>query len=192
MEADFEAHALIEKEMGFFGGLIIDPVRVTLAKLREVVEMKKLALWFFAVGLVLTFAGKSLAADTANVVVTATVLDTCLIVADGALAFGSIDPSLAGPYLPAVTEVNVQCGAGTGFAITDDGGNSGVPSGPYFMQDPTNTNNLTYTMSYDVGGFGAGFGTDVALNLAGSITQANAQAVPADVYDDTVLLTIAP
>lgn len=154
--------------------------------------MRKLAVWFFAVGLVLTFAGKSPAADTANVVVTATVLDTCLIVADGALAFGNIDPSAAGPYLPVVTEVNVQCSSGTNFSITDDGGNSGVPGGPYFMQDPTNTNNLPYTMTYDTNGVGSGFGTDVALNLAGSITQANAQAVPADNYDDTVQLTIAP
>jgi len=178
--------------MGFFGGLIIDPVRVTLAKLKEVVEMKKLVAGLFAVSLVLTLSGRSMAADTANVVVTATVLDTCLIIADGAMAFGAIDPSLAGPFLPGVTEVNVQCGAGTAFAITDDGGNSGIPGGPYFMQDPTDTNNLTYSMSYDVVGVGLGFGTDVALNLAGSVTQAAAQAVPADVYDDTVILTIAP
>ena len=154
--------------------------------------MKKLVAGLFAVGLVLTLSGKSMAADTANVVVTATVMDTCLIVADGALAFGAIDPSAAGPYAPGITEVNVQCGAGTGFIITDDGGNSGIPGGPYFMQDPTNTNNLTYSMSYDVAGFGAGFGTDVALNLTGSVTQAAAQAVPADVYDDTVILTVAP
>lgn len=153
--------------------------------------MKKIAVWFLAVGFVLTVSGKGMAADTANVTVSATVLDTCLFTSAGDLSFGAIDPSVAGPYLPVVTDVNVQCGAGTAFAITDDGGNNGPPGGPYAMDNGLG-NLLTYSFSYTAAGVGAGFGTDVALGINGSVTQAAAQAVPADVYGDTVVLSVLP
>jgi len=152
--------------------------------------MKKIAVWFMAVGFVFGMSGVSLAADTANVTVSATVVDTCLFTSAGDLSFGNIDPSLAGPFAPVVTDVNVQCGAGSAFAITDDGGVNGPPGGPYAMNNGANM--LVYTFSYTNAGVGAGFGTDVPLNINGSVTQAAAQAVPAGLYNDTVVLSVLP
>jgi spore coat protein U-like protein len=153
--------------------------------------MKKIAVWFLAVGFVLTMSGKSMAADTANVTVSATVLDSCLFTSAGDLAFGAIDPSVAGPYLPVVTQVNVQCGVGTAFTITDDGGNNGPAGGPYAMDNGLG-NLLVYSFTYTNAGAGLGFGSNVSLGINGSVTQAAAQAVPADVYADTVQLSILP
>jgi spore coat protein U-like protein len=153
--------------------------------------MKRLTLTLLAVGLVLALAGTSMAADSTTVTVSATVLDTCLFTSAGDLSFGAIDPTLAGPFSPIVTDVNVQCGAGTGFAITDDGGINGPPGGPYAMDDGA-ANLLVYSFTYSAVGVGAGFGTDVALGINGSVTQADAQAVPAGAYTDTVILSVLP
>jgi spore coat protein U-like protein len=156
--------------------------------------MRKLVLGFFAVGLVLAFAGRSLAADTANVTVSATVLSSCGFTSAGDLSFGNIDPGSPGPYTPVVTEVNVQCTNGQAFTITDDGGNNGVAGGPWAMDDGGG-NTLPYTLVYDNSGSGIGFGGaafDVPLNLDGSVTQANAQAAVPGAYNDLVVLTVAP
>jgi spore coat protein U-like protein len=150
--------------------------------------MKRIAVWFIAVGFVFSMSGKSMAADTANVTVSATVLDSCLFTSAGDLSFGGIDPTAAGPYTPVVTDVNVQCGVGDLFTITDDGGTNG---GPYAMDDGLG-NKLVYTFTYTNAGVGAGFGTDVPLGINGSVTQAAAQAVPAGGYSDTVVLTVSP
>ena len=152
--------------------------------------MKKLALTIFALALVVSFAGRSMAADTANVTVSATVLDTCLFTTGGDLSFGGIDPSAAGPYLPVVTDATVECSAGTSFTITDDGG----LNGGFQMDDvTTGAERLPYNMTYDAGPTVAtGWGSPDGLNIDGSITQAAAQGVLPDDYDDTVVLSILP
>lgn len=153
--------------------------------------MKRIAVWFLAVGFMLTLSGKSMAADTANVTVSATVLDSCLFTSAGDLSFGGIDPTTAGPYTPVVTDVNVQCGVGDVFTITDDGGNNGPAGGPFAMDDGSG-NLLVYSFTYTAAGVGAGFGMDLPLGINGSVTQAAAQAVPAGGYSDTVVLTVSP
>jgi spore coat protein U-like protein len=155
--------------------------------------MKKLVIGLFAVGLVLTFAVKSMAADTANVTVSATVLSSCGFTSAGDLSFGNIDPGLPGPYTPVVTQLNVQCTNGQAFTVTDDGGNSGVPGGPFYML--SGLNQLPYTFSYNNAGAGIGFGGaafDVSLNINGSVSQANAQAAVPGVYGDTILMSVLP
>jgi spore coat protein U-like protein len=152
--------------------------------------MKKIAVWFLAVGFVLTLSGKSMAADTANVTVSATVLSSCAFSNGGNLAFGNINPGVAGPYAPVVSDAAVQCNNGLPFTVTDDGGLTGAT-----QMDDGLGNLLNYTFTYTNAGVGLGFGGaafDVPLGINGSITQVDAQAVPPGAYGDTIVLSVLP
>ena len=154
--------------------------------MRRVEEMKKLALTIFAVSLVLTFAGKGMAADTADVDVTATVMGTCLFTSAGLLEFGSIDPTLPGPYVAAPTsDVNVQCSTGIAWTVVDNA------AGAHIMLDGGG-NPLPYSFTFTAGGVGAGFGTDVAVGIGATVTQANALAAPPGAYAHTFTLDVTP
>jgi spore coat protein U-like protein len=149
--------------------------------------MKKLQVILAALFLTLTLgAGSALAAGSATVDISATVLGTCVFNSGGAIAFANLDPtSGASPSVTNPAAANFTCTSGTAYTITDDGGLTTT----YNLDDGVG-NLIPYTLAY----VGAGAGTGVAqdLSIQADIAFAAYQTKPAGAYADTVTLTINP
>lgn len=138
------------------------------------------------VSLALVFsAGSALAAGTATVDISASVLGTCAFNSGGAIDFGNLDPtSGVSPSVTNATAANFTCTNGTAYTITDDAGLSGA----YELSDGTNA--IPYALTYT--GTGTGTGTATDLSITADIAYADYQTKPAGTYTDTVTLTINP
>ena len=133
----------------------------------------------------LAFGGNALAADTATVDISATVLGTCSFSAGDTFAFGNLDPTSGAS--PSLTQsgVTFACTNGTNYTITDDGGLLGT----YDLEDAS-ANTIGYNFNY--AGAGAGTGANQTLSITVDIPFANYQNAPAGAYADTVTLSINP
>ena len=147
--------------------------------------MKKLALWFFAVGLVLTFAGKSMAAGTSAITVSATVQGTCIFNTTPDIAFGVL------PVVPAAVSTNVDfdltCSNGTVYTLTDDDGLNGTE---VMLAVGVSGDTIDYTLTYTAGGTGTG--VSQLVNIVADITALAYTGATPDVYEDTVTFDINP
>jgi spore coat protein U-like protein len=138
--------------------------------------------------------------DTANMTVTATVVNTCQLRNTPLLGFGALNP------LTVNTDVAIgidwACTNGFVTSIALGGGGSGniaartMASGgnalPYQLY--TNAGRTTIFGDGTTGSLvpvtGVGYGTTNTVQVYGRVTQAAAQAAPAGAYTDTVLVTI--
>ncbi len=133
----------------------------------------------------LLFAGNALAADTANLTVTATVDATCKITG-GTLDFGTLDPTSGNPAtVTNATAAQVTCTNGTSYTITDNGGLNGT-----YLLDDGSSNQIQYSLTYTGTGLGNGNAQDVSIK--GDIAFAAYQTKPAGTYTDTVVLSVNP
>lgn len=147
--------------------------------------MKNLKLAALAITLVGLFGtGNALAADTATLDVTATVIETCRFDSNGgALDFGNIDALAAADVLNVAPDVNpfFTCSAGTVYAITDDSAVQPLDNG---------TDTIAYTLSYTAGGTATGASQELAV--LGNLPGANYAGLSAGTYNATVTFTINP
>ena len=154
--------------------------------------MKKLALLFFAIGLVMTFALKSMALDTATIDVQATVLGVCLISSSpGTMDFGGVDPA-TWPDTTIAGAIDYTCTAGEAYSITFAGVlNPGNPvvipmtmtSGPDTM--PYNVNTLSPST-------GVATGALETYDFNVELLTAQLVGVPSGIYTDSFTFDITP
>lgn len=160
--------------------------------------MKKMVLLWMAAILLLA-AGTAMAADTATVDVSATVVGTCQFSSAGTtLPFGTLPFDASGNALGATANSTIQfwCTNGASYTIADDtGANESVPGTPPFRLGSTTLGTpeyIDYSLSYNPAtGTGTGPGTPITLNITGTVGTTYAGNSP-DVYNDTVTLTVNP
>lgn len=142
-------------------------------------RMKLAALTLSLVG-ILT-AGNALAADTATVDVSATVLGTCnFATANPTMVFGDIDPT-SGLTYSATANLIFTCTNGSAYTLSD-------VAAPSIAFDQAG---LSYSVAaYALGGAGTGIAQTVPL--IGSITPAQYASATAGSYTDTLTVNILP
>ena len=156
--------------------------------------MKKLILLVAAMALVIS-GGVATAVDTATVTVSAIIPDTCRFNSPTtALSFGVLDPSAA-PVVNASTNLSFWCTNGASYTITDDDGLYETGLDANRMQSTTLAvpEFIPYSMTYTPDtGAGLGPASPITLSIAGTIGAGTYSGNTADVYNDTVTLTINP
>lgn len=128
--------------------------------------------------------------------VTATVLANCTYIAPGALTI-IIDPALSGPQNMTATQPQVKCTKNRTVAISaaslGSGSNSATGTLVGLLKQVGFTD-IPYTFTFASSCVGNGFGSvaDLAINIAGSVSETDAQAAAyaAGSYTDTVTLTV--
>jgi len=130
-------------------------------------------------------AGNAMAVDTATVDVSATVLGTCAFnTSTYNMAFGDIDPAIAGDKTASVT-LDFTCSNGTTWTLTDAS-----------LLSPSMTGAFTATsMAYSIDGYttsGLGTGNPQTVTVTGRIADGIFQAAAADVYTDSFTIDINP
>lgn len=145
--------------------------------------MKKMQLIVMAAAMLL-MAGTAMAANSATLNVTASVLGTCSITGTGTLNFGLLDPVLA-PLVNATSSgLSINCSNGTPYAVTSSLGVTGLGT----LSDGTNSFNYTLTLPPG----GTGTGVAVPYNVTGLIAAGAYAGMPANIYNSTVTLNITP
>ena len=132
----------------------------------------------------------ALAADTANVAVSATVVGTCKFTSGGSAAF-VLDPSIGGNVSGTVTQPVFWCTKGATYSITDnDGANkSGVIQR---MKHSALAEYIPYSFTYTAAGAGTGPATPITMDIASSVVASDYLNASAGSYADTVILSITP
>lgn len=116
----------------------------------------------------------SMAGNSNTLTATATVQAVCnFATTTSSLAFGSIDPTGTGPITQS-TSIAYACTAGTSPTLTM----------PTTGTMTSGANSLPFSLSNT--------NTGTAINITGTVTQADYQAAPAGSYSGTVTYTIAP
>lgn len=143
-------------------------------------------------------AGAYAATGTSTVGATATITNIC-VVSGGSIAFGSLDPTTAGPYLGGVTNPSLWCTTSDGILGTDNGGENGTTGGTPVTgatwRLKSGSNYIPYTLTYTSALTGAGKSSDIGgqgggkLSIAASIAAGAIDNVPAGAYSDSVILT---
>lgn len=145
--------------------------------------MKKMQLIVMAAAMLL-MAGTAMAAGSATLNVTASVLGTCSIAGTGTLDFGVLDPATAPAAAATSSGLTINCSNGTPYAVTSSLGGAGLG----VLSDGTNSFNYTLTLPPN----GTGTGVAVAYNVTGNIAAGVYSAMPANIYTGTVTLNITP
>lgn len=137
-------------------------------------------------------APAALAAESAEIRVTATVINTCRIVATEDIAFGTLDPAAA-TDVAAEGAVSFKCTKNADYALTaDNGANWDAAAGRRRMKG-AGDGYLPYALAQaSFAGKGAGFGTPIRVAIRASLSGADYRDLPADAYADTIRLTLAP
>jgi len=156
--------------------------------------MKKLILLVAAIALVIS-GGVATAVDTATVTVSAIIPDTCRFTSPAAsLAFGVLDQATA-PAVSASTNLSFWCTNGASYAITDDDGlyETGANANRMRSTALAVPEFIPYTLTYaPSAGTGLGPANPIALAITGGVGAGTYGNNTADVYNDTVTLTINP
>lgn len=157
--------------------------------------MKKTVLSLMAAILLLA-AGTAMAADTATVDVSATVVGTCQFSTAGTtLPFGALPFDGSGNALGANANSTIQfwCTNGASYTIGDDLGLNESGSQRRLASTTLGTPEyIDYSLTYNpASGTGSGPSTPITLNITGTVGTTYAGNTP-DVYNDTVTLTINP
>lgn len=132
----------------------------------------------------------ALAADTANVGVSATVVGTCKFNNGGTAAF-TLDPSVGGTANATVTQPQFWCTKGATYSITDNDGLN-ASGGAQRMKHATLAEYIPYSFSYTAGGAGTGPSTPITMNITSSVVAGDYINASAGSYADTVILSITP
>jgi len=149
----------------------------------EGTKMKKITLFAAVISVAgLLVAGNVLAATSADLTVSATVVDACAITG-GAIDFGNLDPIAGGAVTADSTGVTVACTSGDTYTITDD------KAGSYSLSDGSG-NNIAYSLTYPA--VPAADGTAKGYTITGDIADGAYASSPAGAYSDTVVLTVNP
>jgi spore coat protein U-like protein len=137
-------------------------------------------------------APAALATESADIRVTATVINTCRIVAAEDIAFGALDPATA-TDVAAEGAVSFKCTKNADYAlVADNGANWDAAAGKRRMKG-SGENHLPYALAQaSFTGKGAGFGTPVRVAIRASVAGADYRDLPADAYADTIRLTLTP
>ena len=144
--------------------------------------MKKMVSSVMAVA-VLLMAGTAMAAGSAQLDVTATVQASCSIAGPGTLNFGTLDSTVAGATATAnSTGISITCTNGSPYAVTSASANSGSLS--------SGTDSFPYTLTLPPNGTGTG--VSAVYTVAGNIAAGAFFGKAANVYTDTVTLSITP
>lgn len=136
----------------------------------------------------------ALAADSATVSVSATVVGTCKFNSGGSVAF-ALDPSSASNATGTVTQPAFWCTKGASYTITDDKGVNEAVAGtaPRRMVHATlPTEFIPYSFSYTATGAGTGKTLPITLDIASTVVNADFVNAAAGSYADTVTLSITP
>jgi spore coat protein U-like protein len=147
--------------------------------------MKKL----FAIAAIAALAvmtGTAMASDTADLDVTATVIEACTMTG-GTLAFGNLDPTNAVEKTANSTGVKVTCTNGTSYTLTGDNGDNADGA----QKQLTNgTSDIPYSVT--IPGSGTGTGSAVTVTIGGTIAANSYTAATEGSYTDTIELTVNP
>lgn len=145
-------------------------------------------------------AGSALAVNLApapTVDVTATVQAKCTMIANGALTL-AIDPTAGGNQAMTPTQPQVKCTKNRVVAVSATSTGSGLSDATGTLTGSLTQAGFTsipYTFTFSPSPSGNGFGAlaDVNFSIAGSVSQAAAQAAEYSTtnYSDTVTLTVA-
>ena len=147
--------------------------------------MKRMQLVVMAAAMLL-MAGTAMAAGSATLNVTASVLGTCTMAGPGTLNFGVLDPAVAGASATANSAgITITCSNGTPYTVTTASANGGLLM--------AGANSFPYSLTLPGGGSGIGTGVaGAAYTVAGNIAAGAFFGKVADVYTDTVTLNITP
>lgn len=151
--------------------------------------MKKLIVVVMAIAII-AMAGVAMAADTANVAVSANVVGTCKFNSGGTVAF-ALDPSVGGNVNGTVSQPAFWCTKGSSYTITDDDGihESGTT---HRMEYTTPGEFIEYSFAYTTTGTGLGKTNPITMDIASTVVAAQYLNASAGNYSDTVVVTIAP
>ena len=168
------------------------PVRLIWQKNEKEENMKKYSVIAAAMAIIVVMVSGAFAATTSSTVAaTATIANKCVAGGSPAVAFGSLDASVVGPYAGTVTDPSLWCTKSDSIAVTDNGGQNF--SGTFRLK--SGTNYIAYTLTYSTPLTGAGKGTDIGgqgvgnLGIAANIPAGNIDNAPAGAYTDSVILT---
>lgn len=153
--------------------------------------MRRFFILTLVFGLVMGLAGVVIAADSATVAVSGTVVGTCKFNGGGSVSF-TLDPSVGGVATGTVTQPTFWCTRGSTYTITDDKGLHENGSIFRMQHGTTLTEFIPYTFTYTAGGTGSGKSTAITMNIASTVAQADYIDALVGSYADTVTLTIAP
>ena len=147
--------------------------------------MKKMKLAALALALTGIFAaGNALAANTATLDVSATVIAACQFDSDGGtLAFADLDVLTPTDQLGVTPsgQPMFTCTNGTTYTITDDSATNPLSNG---------TDNIVYSLSYTSGG--TANGTSTAMDVTGSLLGTAYAGKSVGTYNAQVTFTINP
>lgn len=132
------------------------------------------------------FASSALAAGTATVDVSATVVGSCVFnTANATLTFPALDASVVAD-VPGATSLDFQCAAGVSYTISDD--TAGAPAMTSTTLAPAQ--NIPYSLTYAAAGLATG--ANQTLAISANVAYADFQNAWVDTYTDTVVFTINP
>lgn len=149
--------------------------------------MKKMQLQLIVMAAaMLLMAGTAMAAGSATLNVTASVLGTCTMAGSGTLNFGVLDPAAAGASATANSAgITISCSNGTPYTVGAVSLNGGLLKSA--------TDSFAYSLALPGGGAGVGTGVlNAPYTVTGNIAGGAFFSKPADVYTDTVTLNITP
>ena len=162
--------------------------------------MKKILLAVAVLTIIVMMAGGAFATNLAPapvINVTATVQSKCTSIADGTLTI-AIDPAAAGVQTMTLVQPQVKCSKNKPLAVSAESFGSGLTDATGSLGGTLRQAGYTdipYTFTYAIAPVGNGFGgaANVNFNIAGSVSQAAAQAAEysATNYMDQVTLTVA-
>lgn len=148
--------------------------------------MKKL-LVIAAIAALTAMAGTAMAAATADLDVSATVIASCSMTG-GSLAFGELDPTNPVEKTSNSNGVTVTCTNGTTYALA---GNDGINAdGTQKRLTDGSGNYIPYTVT--IPGSGSGTGLAVGVTIGGTIAANTYNTAPAGSYTDTIELSVTP
>lgn len=151
--------------------------------------MKKLMAILAVVGLMAT-AGTTMAADTANLTVTATVLDACSVEVDQDISFGELDPindvasSTNASSNGNAGLITVTCTKGTAYSLET------ITTSPTMTLDGGGTNPIAYTPTIPTGDY-TGDMSGAQYTIDATVQKSAYENVPAGAYRGQLNITVS-
>jgi spore coat protein U-like protein len=154
--------------------------------IRTLIRTSALAAALFA-----GYASTALAADEADVQVTAAVINNCKIIDTQDINFGSLDPANA-VDVNADGAVVLKCTKDVDYTLSADMGQN-ESNGARRMKAGASDDFLTYALGEDsFSGTGLGFSSPITVALAATVAGNDYRDLPADAYADTLRFTVTP
>jgi len=153
--------------------------------------MKKCLGLVMVLGLVLALGNVAMAADSADVSVTANVVGTCRFQSTPTLDFGDLDQTV-GTDATTTGDLVFWCTRNAAYTLSDEG-NVGVADGSFSGNLANGPETIPYSISYtNFSGNGSGRTVPITSALTATILNADYVDAPEGVYNDVVTFTITP